>query len=406
MNDLLQILELEPSADIAQAERRFMDIVKQRIQSVSESYDEKAVAAEEQWLRNLHGQFFPFVLKRAAERLKDKDRPKDHPDAAKLKTEAKKTVEALQKNIVEFALCYMHLNRFLTLLRDEIKREEIRTSSLTSRNIKWTADAGTIISRYQKEKKQIVADIARMKSSRTLLEQIEHDMITVRGHLAILCGRENGETLHRRLTAALRTADFKKARSIATDIEKMKKKFGLDQKAIIESETAITTLINRLIETVSSNTSILKGPYEKLFLRPIETDIAYNVMVQDMKKIRGFLAKYHLPYMEYKLDTLFHLKDKLLVVGSMESLMTLYLRLINGIAGPLPDLREVRLFESEVLGRITYLLQGQFEEVPKILARARETVQEFRDGRQEFEDTEKINLEEVAIAPDAAVAEG
>ena len=66
--------------------------------------------------------------------------------------------------------------------------------------------------------------------------------------------------------------------------------------------------------------------------------------------------------------------------------MTLYKRLIMGIAVPLKDIKVIRMYENDVLNHVKYLLSGHFQELPKILQRAEETVQEFRITVDEIEE--------------------
>jgi hypothetical protein len=102
--------------------------------------------------------------------------------------------------------------------------------------------------------------------------------------------------------------------------------------------------------------------------------------------------------MEYKLGHLALLRDKLHVVGSLDSFMTLYLRLVTGMARPMKSLEDVRLYEAEVLGPIRFIQNGQAEEMPKIHAAAEKTVEEFRLVRQEYQD----ELEQLLGEADAA----
>lgn len=400
----LEALALKENAGMDDVEKRFLEVVKERVQAMTESYDEAAVAAEEQWLRGFHDFFFQYTIRWAGQKARERTE-KDSPDAAKLKADAKATIEALQKNIAAFALCYMHINRYVTLLRDEIKKEEIRTGISTPKNIKWTADAGIVIARYKKQQKQLVADNARLRAAREAMEMIEKDMISTRGALTTLFGREESEVMMRRIVASLRIADFRRARVVLKELIEAKKKFNLDAKAAAAAEQTLMETGARLIETASSYAKELAGPDNRLFLRPIEVDIAWNSQVLELRKIKAFLAKHHLPYMQYKVDALFHLKDKLMVLGSHESLVILYKRLVTGLAAPLNDIRTLRLYENEVVERVKWLLEGQFQEVPKILERAREAVAEFREGSEEFREIAALHVEEVAIA-DSMLASG
>ena len=120
-SNLFEILGLSPSATLDAVEAKFIETVRARIQEVATSFDEESVKAEEQALRSLHEQFFKYSMVWAAAEMKKPRENPDHADAAKLKKKARTMIEAMQGNIIEFALCYMQINRYGTLLRDEIE---------------------------------------------------------------------------------------------------------------------------------------------------------------------------------------------------------------------------------------------------------------------------------------------
>lgn len=399
--DFLQDLGLPINADMAAVEQAFMEKIKARLQHVVENYDETEVQAEEEWLRGYLKLFFGFSLGWVAKEVVRCKDVKEFSTAPALKQQARSVVAELQAYITEFASCYMHINRFMTLLRDEIKTEEIRMVSESPQKIRWTSDSGAMIARYRKEKKALLARTERMGRARALLEPVENNFSKIRQGVAVLFGKDKAEPYARSFTAAVRMTDFRKAHKALKAIDEAKKKFGLDQKTITQTVAAIQSCGEEIIAIVEKEQEILMGQENKVFLRPIETDMAYNADIRELKKIKGFLAKYHLPYMQYKLDTLHHLKDKLLVLNSLESLMTLYNRLIMGIAHPLQDIKAVRLYESEVLNHIKYLLQGHFTELPNILQRAEETVREFRQNSTELEEFEQLDLTEIDVGGQA-----
>ncbi|MEC8664803.1 MAG: hypothetical protein VXY16_04970 [Pseudomonadota bacterium] len=274
----------------------------------------------------------------------------------------------------------------MTLLRDEIRAEEVKLSTGSYRNIKWTADSGSMIARYRKEKQLLVARTDRMSEARKMLEKIEDYFTNIKKALVNLYGKEKAEPLMRKINSALRTMDERKLRKALREISDSKSRFGVDQKTTQSNLQYVETTTNALFKLIMENVELLTGEEGRVFLRPIETDMAYNSDIKDLQKIKGFLAKYHLPYMQYKLDSLSHLKEKLLVINSLESLMTLYKRLIMGIAVPLKDIKVIRMYENDVLNHVKYLLSGHFQELPKILQRAEETVQEFRITVDEIEE--------------------
>jgi|JI10StandDraft_1071094.scaffolds.fasta_scaffold02162_27 hypothetical protein len=390
------------NADIDAVERRFLEMVKEHIQKVATSFDESEVRQEEAWLRDIHARYYQYILQWIADEMKQAKDP-SHPDAAKLKKQGRDVMQELQNHITEFSSCYMHINRFMTLLRDEIRREEVRLAGHVAHNVKWTADAGTVISRYKQQKSMLVASNERMKKGRVLLEALEPEFTSLKNAIIRLYGADKHEATQRSIIAALRMMEFARARKALQDVVDGKKKFGLDQKTIDDSCKELLRCGGVIIDCCEKNKDVLVSNDGRLYLKTIETDQAYNAQVRELRKIKGFLSKYYFPYMQYKLDTLMHLKDKLLVNGSLESLMTLYMRLVSGMAKPIPDIKALRAYESEVLDRIKYLLTGQFRELPNILARSRELVAEFRQSADEFRDMESMELNEIDTGDESAV---
>ena len=407
--NLFEVLGVTPSAGLDEVESKFIELVRTRIQAVAASFDESAVKAEEASLRALHEQFFKFSMVWAAAEMKKPREAADHADAAKLKKKARTMIESMQGHIIEFALCYMQINRFSTLLRDEIRAAEIRSGGTLARDVKWTSDAGAILARQKKQRRDMMLDLKRMASARDVLGKVEDNLIIMRRAATTLFGTDKVETLMRKFISALRIADVKKAEAALKFIAEEKRKFSTDAKGQAELANALDAAGRAIIALVDANRDIIASTEEgKVLLRPVESDMAFNGHVRELRKIRAFLAKYHLPYMEYKLDGLNHLKEKLMVVGSLDSLMILYRRLLAGLVQPLPEMRDVRLYESEVVEKSSYLIETQFSEIPKILERARETVQEFRQNNADVAESAALDqLQEISIdAQDAAAASG
>lgn len=396
LDPFLQSLGFEEPADLDTVERRFIEVVKDHIQKASLHYDEGEVANDEKLLRNHYSQYFLYVTQQMQAEMQAQKNVVSA-EAQKLKKQAAAQREELQDHMIDFACCYMHINRFMTLLRDEIRNEEARLGGGSITGTKWTADAGTLITRNKQKKKYILEANERFSAARLILDELAPSFDTLRHHLIKLHGSEKAETSNRSFIASLRTQDFKKARKLVEDISRPQKKFGLDQKASDQSIESVMVSARYIIEVCEKNSKTLSSHEGRLYLKPIETDQAYNAQIRELRKIKEFLSKYYMPYMQYKLDMLMHLKDKLLVNGSIENLMTLYRRMVAGMTGSLDDIKSLRAYESEVLDKIKYLLGGQFQEVPVILARAKETVQEFRAGAEEFRDVENIDVTEIDI---------
>lgn len=379
-NGFLEMLGLLPGAPLDMVETKFLELIRDRIQNVTVPYDEDIVKGEERTLRLLHDQFFRTCMLWTAAEIK-KPRPKrDHPEALAQKKNGRALIEGLQSQLIEFVLCYMHINRFTTFMHDEIRRTQAR--SVDGGKLKWTPDAGVMMARSLKQRREIRADIARAAGAREVLSQVDQELATVARSLGAIFGMDKQDPHSRRIVAALRKADFDRARNIVGEIKKSAEGKPQAEQNIPVFEQAA----QRAIALIEEHKDALDSKDEgKLFLRPGETDIAYNSNIRELKRIHGFMQKYHLPYMEYKLGALQHLKDKLMVVGSLDSLMVVYRRLLAGLAEPMPDLRAVRMYESEVVGKVQYLMDTQFQEIPKIMERVLETVAEFRQNSSEVE---------------------
>ena len=279
----------------------------------------------------------------------------------------------------------MHLNRFLTLLRDEIRAEENKLGTGGDINAKWSSDVGMAIQRYQHQKKQIEKSRQQIEEAEPLLETLDKLFLKMQQDATTLHGADKGRHFIRSLISGLRTANMRRARKALRDFLGLKKKLTFDQGKFQTLQKEIKLTAQKTMDLIENNIEQLSMPDSKLYLRPHETALIEKSNIQEMKKINSYLLKYHLPYMQSKVDRLFHLKDKLLVVGSLESLMTLYKKLMVGLATPLDDMRKVRQYESNVVNRITYLLDTQFQEVNVIRGDAEELVKEFRAGRAAYE---------------------
>lgn len=409
-NPFLNALGFEEyDPDFDHVERRFLAAVKGRIQAIQKSYDPAEVKASEKWLRDFHAEFFQYSLQWANQQLqKDKDVP-NHPAAPRLKKEARGTLTQLQTSIIEFAVCYMHLDRYLTILRDEIREEESRIALYAPVNAKWTPDVGEVIMRYKKNRRLLRQRLRQFDMAQQPLEQLSGNLDLLRDKVTGLFGNERSTALMRSFIASLRVADFTKSKRVLGEIEQTRKKFVVDQKKAEADLKDILSLGNEIISFVQEKRDLLSSRDVKLFLRPEETMVIRKTTQDEVDMMNGFLAKYHLPYIQGKLEVILHLREKLLIVGSLESLLTLYKHLINGIARPMSDERTIREYEIKTLERVRFLLAGQFAELPNIIERAEKVVHEFRESREDFKeiesDLEKARQrEEASVSPEASQA--
>ena len=381
VHPFLEQLGFDKPTDIDSVERRFLDVVKDHLQNVSTNYDEAEVKAQETWLRDIHKRYFQYTLEWVLEESRQ-HKVQPGAEAIKLKKQARDVMGDLQKHMIEFACCYMHLNRYVTLLRDEVRGEDERLG-IANKDTKWTSDTGTMVARYNVQKRQLTDAAGRMKKAAPYVAALDSSLNDMRAVLTKLHGADKAETLQRSLIAALRIKDFDRARKALQDIVETAKA-PADASALDQAGQSVIALCEQ-------HQALFVSDEDRLFIKPSETEQAYNAYMRELARIKATLAKYYRPYMQYKIETLFHLKDKLLVIGSIEGQTILYRRLLTGFAQPLNDMKDLRSYESDVLDKIKYLLGGRFQEVPVILERARETVSEFRSGADEFRDIEKLD---------------
>lgn len=393
----LHELNLPANADIGEVENTFTAIIKERIQNAAQAFDEVEFASEEEWLREAHACYFQYCRSWIEQKLGGKKQNEKFESAKKLKKEAVEIAGDLEKNIIDFAVCYMHINRYYTLLRQEFKTEEIKISGTAIKPGKWTSDIGEFIERNKNDQRKIVSNLKKIRDAQDVIQEIEKNINDMRKAVLTLTDKDSAEAYLRRFNAAMRTAEFEKAGRALAQSKNIKKKFTVDQKKAAALRKEIENCGQHIVTLARENQKVLTGLDDRLLMRQLEADHSYNSQIRELKKIRAFLGKYHLPYMQHKIDTLSYLKDKLMIAGTPESLAILYKRLVAGIAVPFKDINILRTYEGEVLGLAKHLLSSQFVEISTIMVRADEAVREFREDRRAFDELNNMKLKEKEI---------
>lgn len=396
---LLDMLALPPPASgqpgdadsFDRVERAFMDHVKSRIQMMIDSYDDDAVHQEELYLRRIYPLFFDYALQWVKEQMEKNRGEKSHAEALTLKKEARTVLASLQNDITAFSICYMHIMRFMTLVRDAIKSDEERGIIVSGgRDIKWTSDTGLMLGRNKKRKGEIDALNMRYMQANDLFSSFGDRIGDFDAAVNDLYSREDAEKILRGIRSALRIGDFMRAGVALKQVQTTPTKFTLDRKASEAAQGVLMLQGRAIIDFMAKNAPVFTGEDGKLLLSASELKILMDAQAIEVRRIRAFVVKYNLPYMEYKLEGLGRLRDRLQVIGSMEGLMTLYRKLITGLGQPMKTLEDIRSYESDVLGLIKHLQASQFADIPKIYQTAVETVSEFRAARHEY--SEDLNL--------------
>lgn len=374
---ILQTLGLNQDSEFANAAARFVEAVKEFAVGMLEEEDIRRADQQERAVELLYAGFFKYAVE-WAETQHDlhKKRP-GHPDAEKLKILAMSTREDLQKNILRYIRCYMYLNRSFMILQGEL---ECCATGARDQGVKWTPDTDVLWERFRKERAELEESNEKLARACEILTVAEKDFDCVEQSVQKLFGKKPAQELLPPFRFSLRCGDFEKAEKILTALENVKRRLGADKAGVkIIQESG-----RRFRDVLEKHQDILKDSENKTYLRPGEVRIVLEAQKQDIIKKTALIQKYHQPYIEYKIKALGHLKEKLRVIGSLESLTTLYIRMIRGIAEPMIDAKIMRKYEEEVVGHIDYLLGSQFQEIENIEKRSLALVERFKEDMKEF----------------------
>ncbi|MCB1532080.1 MAG: hypothetical protein KDJ35_04330 [Alphaproteobacteria bacterium] len=384
---LLGELDLTPENDISNAAAAFTDVVKGYVRTIQDNPDMKNAARENDILSSLYQAFFKYSLEWAAQERKKTVRVQNHAEAAKLKQAAAEALEDLQKNILRFALVYAHIDRCSGFVHQEmLKNENVATGeSGSKKGTKWTSDVGTVLRRYQKERNELRESHARLGGALKTLEVADENFSALESALERVHGKDAPRLLTS-LRSNLRVGEFDKARKSAAAMVQAPKKFTLDKKAGAENIKTIQTKSAALIDLFEKSREDLSGSEGKLFLSTAELRVLLATQEREIEQKVKYIEKYYQPYMEHKLKSLGHLREKLLVFGSLEGLTTLYMRMMRGLAQPMAEIKDVRAYEAEVINNVNFILSGQFQEIGNIEKWTNEAMDEFYEALADFDE--------------------
>lgn len=370
-------LDFDNGTEISNAATQFLDVVRTLMQHVLNNPSEENIEMEHAQLAALYREFFAFSNAWALIEKEKTAKGDDHPSALPFKNKANEILNDTEKNIIAYAHAYMRLQRSAGFIKVAIAEYEQKTQSLTGRNITWTSDTGILLGRYRKEREQLKGSNERLAKGIKIVPPLEKALAVLESEVPKVFGQP-GEDALRGLRSGLRQAEFEKAKKNFKNLLASKKKFGA------KGEDEIKKAGTLLIEGMEKNKEFLQGLDKKMFMKADEIAVVIKAQEKEIEQKNQYLNKYHHPYMEYKLRSVGLLKDKLLVVGSLDSLITLYIRLIRGMAQPIQNVKDVRVYEEEVLNHVIFLLGGQFMETANIEEWNVQTMQEFIDATTDF----------------------
>lgn len=380
--DLLHVIGLKDDVDISVAGTRFVECVKEYINHVQQNPSEESVEKEVRDLTALYKNFFLYSHVWAKRARNAHPNPENHPAAGKLKHKGSTVVDDLQANIIDFATCYTSLGRSLGLINAEMKRAPLTQD----KDVQWSSETGTLLGKHRKKRAQLVERNKKLHEAIKLLEGIVSKRTAIENAAADLFGKDQAEKHLSSFRSGLRIADFNRARGGLSKLKNEKTKFAFDKKKAEKAHEIIKSEGESYIAFVEKHKDMLISSGEKLFLKPTEISIAIETNKKEIEQSETFIRKYFRPFLNHQIRGLKHLRTKLLVAGSLDSLMTLYIRMMRGIAEPLEDIKAVRLYEAEVIEHVMYLLSGQFQEMKNIEKRIEEALRDFSTSVHDYKD--------------------
>lgn len=378
-----EILGLALDTDIGHGASLVVDRVRRLVRETQNNPSGKEAEKEEKLIADIYQEFFTYSMQWGVQERKKHTEKSDRSEAERLREKGSAALTDLRENMVKFAICYLRLHRSMGFISAEMQKHEAAPSG--DKKVTWTSETGTLLSRYKKERRMLTASNEKLAGLIPVLEDIESDAAKVESLSVQMLGEKSAEDVLRSFRAALRKGDFAIAKKKLAGICEAKKKFSLGK-----SDPAVASSIQKsgeaYIKLLESHKDDLSGEDGKMFLRARELSVIIAAQEKEIEQKTAYIEKYHVPYMEYKRKTLRHLREKLLIVGSLETLLTLYIRLIRGLVQPFEDMKAVRLYEEEVILHIDYLLTGQFQEMDNIEERNVQTMKEFYADLKEFEE--------------------
>lgn len=368
----------EAAARTAETVQVYCAFVRKTSTTAERERDDKTVSL-------VYKKFFDFTdswlinTRNAASREKDLN-------AAELKRRANEAINDIQENIVRFALIYMHIDRCLGIVQNTISEYGQDASAKT---FKWTQDTGDVLKRVKKQRIELGDVHKRLTEGLKYAAKLEPQYEEIEKQAIKFLGRENGDRALRGFRTAIRLGEFDKARERLKAITEDKGGLmsmvmgGGDKKGLIKNG-------NAYIDNIIQSQDYLKNSEGKFFFNISEINIALGALEKELEQKDAHIKKYYGPYLENKRKRFVHLREKLLVFGSLQGLITLYMKLIRGLAVPLDDVKKIREYEADVIQHVDYILSGQFKEIDNIERRTEEELEEFYKSTGIYADVKKF----------------
>ena len=392
-DQFLKALDLASDVDLSTAGDSLAKFIKILSEKIQEKPTEVNAQINRQVIDALYAGFFNYAKEWSkTEKAKHIIR-KDDPNADSLRARGQEVINALEENIVNFTHCYLEIFKVLGQTLIEMERYALPQ---VGEKINWTTADVDSLHKHYSEKEALLEVIAHMKKAIPILEEAKKHYDAVEKEGRIIFGEEKYDPEIRPVRSSLRKQEFDLAKKKLDKIAAPRKggfAFGKKQEGNIET---FKSHARALIGVLEQNAESLSGQEGRLLLKPDEAHNAIKVAQEAIERKDVYLVKYRIPYIENHVKRIHHLRDKLLVVGTLDSMILIYVRLFRGFAEPLEDVKAVRQYEADVVENIQYMISGQFQEVDNIRERNEDMLKEFSYSLKAFQSVKdrKFNPEE------------
>lgn len=387
---ILSPIDYNATGDPAEARMRFLAQVKEALNYVRSNPEMDTPETQHDLLENFYRTFFQYVTGWAMAERANYANVKNHASAERLKEGAAQVREDLQERLIDFAQCYISINRSLGIAGHSIKKYEGRTKS-GDQNIEWSSATSKMLKDHQEERRALLNSNKLLAIAMQAFGKFESAYGSLDEQTEGIFGKSGVNDVLRPIRSALRVTDFAKAKSLVSKIQPPKKMFSLDKKGNQQDFDGYKDALQAYISMIEQNQEQLTIEENKLYLTPGEVKVVLITQMKELTLKEAFLDKYFLPYIKHSIKGFNHLQEKLLVAGSLEHFVTLYIKLMSGIARPLVEEKHVREYESEVLDKVKYLMNTQFMEIEKINAINSDDLKNFMENLSGFTEVVKQN---------------
>jgi|GEM_PF-4350649 len=395
-HDRLKPLTLTPEVCPLNVRSDFIEQVHVAMSLVQEDSLLQNLEAHQVALQEYYRVFFAYLRDWVSHEQKKHAHFESVPDFRTLQDTVGSIQKRLEDNIINFSCCAMSL--FYSKGTLSAYRKMYDSECQTSlKKIEWTKASSRMLRQNLSERKKLLDSTTNLAIGLRVLEGFESSHGALHDLVEKVASKKTAQNLTKSLRVVLRNGDFKKGQDMIATLDRPKGLF-VGPKKELSFENSVMSLAS-YVETLKNNVNYLKADAEldKIFLSAQELKVVLIARLKELETTEEFLRKYWTPYIDHVMRSFSLLQEKLSVIGSFETLLTLYIQMVRGIAQPLQDMKDIREYETNILDKVQFLLNTQFKEIENIQRLNNDDIQNFHKNLGMFKDVmEKYNAQKVA----------